>query len=96
MVSDGGIASALNAATGKEIWKQRLGGNFSATPLRSGNRVYFQSEEGEAVVLDLSAKSEPKEVARNTLPGRIFASYAVFGNDLIIRTENGLYRVAGN
>ncbi len=96
MVSDGGIASALDATTGKEVWKQRLGGNFSATPLRAGNRVYFQTEEGEAVVLDLSSKSDPKEVARNTLPGRIFASYAVFGNDLIIRTENGLYRVSGS
>jgi outer membrane protein assembly factor BamB len=96
MVSDGGVASALDAATGNEIWKQRLGGNYSASPLRAGTRVYFQSEEGEAIVLDLSSKSKPKEVARNTLPGRIFASYAVFGDDLIIRTEEGLYRVEGN
>ena len=91
MTSDDGIASGIDVRTGKEVWRKRLGGNYSASPLLFGNRVYFQSESGEAVVLELGPK--PVEIAKNSLPGRIFASYAVIENDLIIRTEQGVYRI---
>jgi outer membrane protein assembly factor BamB len=93
LVSDNGIASALEATTGKERWKKRLGGNYSASPLRDGSVVYFQSEAGDAFVVDFADIDQPKELAKNSLPGRIFASYAVYENDLVIRTESGLYRI---
>ena len=91
MVSDNGIATSVDTNTGKELWRKRLGGNYSASPLISGNRIYFQSELGEATVFEIGDK--PTEIARNKLPGRIFASYAVAGNDLIIRSEQGVYRI---
>lgn len=96
MVSDGGVATGISSSDGKKIWQKRLGGNYSASPLAIGNRIYFQSESGEAVVMEFGEGADgdpPVEVARPSLPGRVFASYAVDGNDLIIRTENGLYRV---
>ena len=46
MVSDKGIASGVESATGKEVWKERIGGNFSASPLLVGDRMYMLSEEG--------------------------------------------------
>jgi outer membrane protein assembly factor BamB len=91
MVSDSGIATGVSTATGTEVWRKRLGGNYSASPLLAGSRAYFQGELGECIVYDLSG--EPKEVARNKLPGRIFASYAIADNDLVIRSEEGLYRI---
>lgn len=91
MASDGGIATGVDIATGKEIWRKRLGGNFSASPLLTGDTIYFQSESGEALVMKLGEQLE--EIARNSLPGRIFASYAVVDNDLIIRAEQGVYRI---
>jgi len=33
------------------------------------------------------------ELSRNPLPGRIFASYGVIGDDLLIRSESGIYRI---
>lgn len=42
---------------------------------------------------DSSSESGPVEIARPSLPGRVFASYGVHENDLIIRTEDGLYRI---
>ena len=93
MVSDGGVASGVDVATGKKVWQKRLGGNYSASPIAIGNRVYFQSEGGEAIVMEIGA--EPKEVSRAELPGRIFASYAWLEGDWIIRSESGLYRVGG-
>jgi len=91
MVSDGGVASGVDVATGKKVWQKRLGGNYSASPIAVGNRVYFQSELGEAIVMEIG--TEPKELSRATLPGRIFASYAWLDGDWIIRSENGLYRI---
>ncbi len=91
MVSDNGIATSVDTQSGKELWRKRLGGNYSASPLISGNRIYFQSELGESTVFEVGDK--PNEIARNKLPGRIFASYAVAENDLIIRSEQGVYRI---
>lgn len=91
MVSDGGVASGVDIATGKKVWQKRLGGNFSASPIAMGNRVYFQSEGGEAIVMEIG--DDPKEISRSQLPGRIFASYAWLDGDWIIRSEDGLYRI---
>lgn len=94
MVNDGGVATGISMQDGSKLWQKRLGGNYSASPLAVGRRIYFQSEEGEGVVLDLGEDGvTPVEVARNALPGRVFASYAVCGDDFIIRTETGLYRI---
>ena len=41
MISDQGIATCLDALTGAELWKQRLGGNFSASPILAQGRIYF-------------------------------------------------------
>lgn len=96
MVSDGGVATGVSTKDGKKIWQKRLGGNYSASPLAVGNRIYFQSESGEAIVMEIdpnSSESAPVEIARSSLPGRVFASYAVHQEDFIIRTEDGLYRI---
>ena len=93
MVSDGGVATGLQVSDGKKLWQKRLGGNYSASPLAVGNRVYFQSEGGEAIVMEVG--ETPDELGRSSLPGRVFSSYAVHENDFIIRTEEGLYRIGG-
>lgn len=91
LVSDEGVAAAVNIKSGKEVWKKRIGGNFSASVIVVGDKLYLQSEGGEAIVYKLA--NEPEEIARNKLPGRIFATYAVHENDWIIRTEAGVYRI---
>ena len=97
MVNDGGVATGVSVKDGAKLWQKRLGGNYSASPLAVGRRVYFQSEAGEGVVLDIGEDgAEPVEVARNALPGRVFASYSVHGDDFIIRTEDGLYRIGAD
>ena len=92
-VSDNGIATCVDARSGAEHWRQRLGGNYSASPTHAGGLVYFQSESGEAVVVKADKTFE--EVARNQIGGgeRTFASYAVDAGAFLIRTESALYRV---
>ncbi len=91
VVSDGGIATCLNAVSGEEIWQERLGGKFSASPTFADGKIYFQSEEGDAIVVEPGSKF--REVSRNELEPRTFASYAVAGEALFIRTESQLYRI---
>jgi outer membrane protein assembly factor BamB len=91
IVSDRGIATCLDARTGKEHWQRRLGGSMSASPLAAAGRIYFLSEEGEAIVLGAEGRGE--ELARNDLGERTLASPAVAGSAIFIRTEKHLFRI---
>lgn len=91
MVSDDGIASCYDAESGKRHWIERIGGDFSASPLIAGDRLYLLSEDGVGTVLDVSGK--PSEIAVNDLGERTLASPAVIDGDLLIRTAEALYRI---
>ena len=91
LVSDQGIATCLEAKTGEQYWQKRLGGNYSASPIAAEGRIYFQSEQGEGIVLQ--AGQEFAELARNPLGERSLASYAAGDRTLFIRTEGHLYCV---
>ncbi|WP_240928223.1 PQQ-binding-like beta-propeller repeat protein [Thalassoroseus pseudoceratinae] len=92
LVSDRGIGTCVDAATGTVHWQKRLGGNYSASPLYSEGRVYFQSEQGVGTVV--RASKEYEVLAENDMKERTLASYAVAEKDLLIRTETQLYRVS--
>lgn len=91
VISDQGIGTCLDAATGKRIWRQRFSGNYSASPLLAGDHIYLCSESGLTRVL--RAGDSPKIVASNRLPGAIMASPAAVGKALYLRTERSLYRI---
>ena len=93
MVSDLGIATALDRASGEVRWQQRLGGNFSASPVYADGRLYFLSEEGVATVV--APGREFRALARNVLDGATLASPAVSGGSFFIRSNTHLYRIAG-
>jgi outer membrane protein assembly factor BamB len=94
MVSDAGVASCLNAVSGEQLWQQRLGGGFSASPLAAGRHVYFLSEDGKTTVARIGPEYE--EVATSQVGDgntRTFASFAVLGSSLLLRSESHLYRI---
>ena len=91
MVSDNGIASCLDAKTGRRWWQGRLGGSFSASPIAAGDRLYFTSETGETTVVE--AAREFRKLAENRLDGAMLASPAVEGKSLLMRSETHLYRI---
>ena len=95
LVHDTGILTVLDAKTGKQLFKVRVGGGgqtFSASPVGVGPRVLLLTEEGTTFVLD--AGDEYKEVARNDLGEMSLASPAIAGNAIYIRTESKLYKIA--
>ena len=90
-VSDVGIGSCLDAVTGKLHWMQRLGGNFSASPIAAEDRIYFTNESGVTFVVQQGPKF--KKLGSNTIEGRTFASAAVAGTAIYLRSEKSLYRI---
>ena len=63
--SDKGVVSCVKASTGQILWKQRVGGNFSGSPICVGDRLFCIAEDGEVVVL--SATDQYELLARNPL-----------------------------
>ena len=94
LVSDLGVATCVDAVTGAIHWQQRLGGNFSASPIWADGRIYFQSEEGETTVIAPGTAFEL--LATNALDGSTLASPAVADGSLFIRSHDHLYRIGGD
>ena len=92
-VSDsGGMVTCLDAKTGEQQWRERIGGNHGSSPVFVGGRILFHSKEGETVAL--KPGREFRILARNKLNGEHHASAAVSGNALFLRTEKALYKIS--
>jgi outer membrane protein assembly factor BamB len=91
LVSDDGVMSCVEAGSGETVWQQRIGGAYSSSPTWANGRIYVQSEEGETLVIEPGR--EFHEVARSQVGERTFASYAVAGGAIYLRTESNLLRL---
>jgi outer membrane protein assembly factor BamB len=45
-VSDNGIVSCLDAKSGRRVWRKRLEGDFTASPVFAADRIHFLNETG--------------------------------------------------
>lgn len=90
-VTDGGIATCLNAATGDIVWQERLGGNHSASPVSAAGRLYFVGDNGQTTVI--AAGPDFKILAKNPLDQKVQASPAISQGRIFIRTEKHLFAI---
>ena len=90
-VHDGGVAGCLDALTGKELWRERLGGNHDASPTEINGKLYFVNREGKTTVLVAGRKF--KVLAQNELAGVFKATPAVADGALFLRSATHLYRI---
>ena len=91
MISDRGIGTCLNAITGETIWQERVGGNYSASPILNNGNIYFTSELGDTTIV--KAAEQYQVVAKNSLGQATLASFAVAEGVIYIRTDSHLYRI---
>jgi outer membrane protein assembly factor BamB len=89
LVNDTGTASCLDAKTGRQFWRESLGGKFSASPVSADGNVYFPGEDGRTSVV--AADREFNLVGVNKLDAGCMASPAIAGRDLFLRTKTHLY-----
>jgi outer membrane protein assembly factor BamB len=90
-VNDDGILHCVDAASGAEHYRERLGCRFFAAPLAADGRCYFFGGEGVTFVLAPGEKFV--KLAENRLDGPIKASPAAVDGSIFIRTDRSLYRI---
>ncbi len=88
---DNGVLVCLDGKTGKELYRQRLGGPANASPIAGDGRIYVSDNEGATFVV--KAGPEFELLSTNQLGERITASPAVAGGRLFLRTDSHVYSI---
>ncbi len=89
LADDKGIASCMSTATGELLWRKRLGGKFTASPVSADGKLFFTSESGSTLVLDANS-AEYVEIAHNEVGADVYASPAISQGRMFLRTSGHL------
>lgn len=103
VVNDAGFALCMDAATGREIYRERViesgggrgrGKPFYASPVLVGDRLYCVSRRAGTYVI--AARPEFAKLAHNTLDDDDSAFHgtpAILPDGLLLRSDRALYRI---
>jgi outer membrane protein assembly factor BamB len=91
MAADENYVTCVDAATGQEVWSDRIPGKYAASPVYADGRLYFFNQQGTTTVLKPGRTFEV--LATNTLANGFMASPAVSGKAFFLRTKTDLYRI---
>ncbi len=90
-----GILTGYDSTTGEQLWEERVGGNYCASPVVVGNQTLFVAEDGNVLVVDPTGKT-PK-IMQNSVGGsesEIFrSSLAAHDGQWLLRSDRALYAV---
>ncbi len=81
----------LDATSGETVWSKKMKGKFHSSPVYANGFVYFSSTRGTTYVM--KAGKEMEEVAENRLDGEIWATPAISGKSIYMRTSKYLYKI---
>jgi outer membrane protein assembly factor BamB len=90
---ENGLVTKLRAANNEQVWSERVQGPFYGSPIAIGDRLYNVTRRGELVVV--SAGDSFQEIARVPLGEGSFATPAVSGGRLFVRTFTQLFAIGG-
>ncbi len=88
-VNAAGIVTCADPKDGAVLWRARTPGPHSASPVFAEDRMVLVNEKGMATVLALGA--EPKTLAENAIEDAFFASPALWGGAIYLRSDRFLY-----
>lgn len=88
-----GVLVAYDIHTGARVYQERLGGggSFSASPVASGGKIYFTSEDGDVYVVKAGAKYEL--LATNRVGQVVMATPAISDGTIIIRGLKDVFAI---
>jgi len=87
-VNDRGVAYCHLARTGEQVWEQRLGGNFFASPVMVDEKIYAINDVGDLYVI--AAGANFKQLHKTSLNDAVMATPAVADSKLIVRSAHYL------
>ncbi len=94
IADDHGIGTCLDAATGKQVWRKRFGGDFTSSPVSADGRIYFTNETGTTLVIRAHTK-QFEELSRNTIDQLVYASPAISAGRIFMRSASHLWCLGG-
>lgn len=93
LFNDKGIVSAMELKTGEIVWQERIGGEFSGSPILLGDRILMVNDAGEALVL--KAGREFELLGKTSLGQPTRATPAVANGMIFLRTDSKLLCLPG-
>jgi len=91
MATEMGIVTCVDAKTGERVWRERLGGIYSASPVVADGKVYLFGENGKTLVL--RSGRTPEVLAKNKLDMWVIASPAMSGGRICVRGDRELVAI---
>jgi outer membrane protein assembly factor BamB len=88
-ITDDGIARCFDATTGNLKWKERLKGQYKASPVAADGRVLFLNIDGLATVVSAAPRFD--KLVENKLDDQTIASPAISDGRIFIRGRKTLY-----
>jgi len=92
VIGRGGVLAAVTQESGKSVFKRRLAGTFSATPLATHGRLYCVNETGKAFVVETTGKG--KILAESDFAADIYGSPAAADGGMFVRSHEKLWKIA--
>ena len=89
--SEYGIVTCLDAESGERLGRRRVGGEYCASPILVGDRIYLVGRDGSCPVI--GAEPDLPMLAENRLEDEFYASPVVVGTALFLRGRRALYRI---
>lgn len=91
-VQDAGIATCWKCDSGEEVWKGRLSGTFSASPVMVDDVIYATNEEGHTFLFSATPQAF-QLLAENQLGDEVLSTPTICGSRIYIRlARNGAQR----
>jgi hypothetical protein len=93
-MADNGVLTVYREADGTRLYRARLAddaGTISASPVAADGRIYVGSQDGDVFVVGAGESFEL--LARNRMHEPIFATPAIAGDTLLVRTASALYGI---
>jgi len=91
-VNDRGVATCLEAATGKSVWRKRLGGSHRASLVAGDGKIYFSAVNGNTKIIRAGRRYE--ELASNSIGEELLASPAVSRGEIFLRGKTHLFCIS--
>ncbi len=90
-VTERGMLSCRDAASGEIIWTEKLSGHFDISMLYAGGAIYFADAKATTYVIEPGREYKP--ISINSLDGIAKATPAILRGSILIRTDKFLYNI---
>lgn len=89
----GGIVSAVDAKTGKDLWEDRMEGQHLPGPIVVGDKLLFSNDRGQTFIVRASPEKF-ELVGKSQVAEPITVSAVVADGSLFLRAKGALYKIS--